>query len=111
MERENHTLALSLFAVAMTITALSQTLIYKIGSPTADILWVPLAVITKALTHNIFAMLFAAIFQFPLFTLAFGLGYRRWPAPLLLAVLVFCYLVLVSIAAIILQINYANRNA
>jgi hypothetical protein len=87
---------------------LSQTLIYKTCPPIRMVLWFPLAVIAKRLTHDDQAMVCAALLQFPLLSLALTTGFRRWSVPRGLALIVFIYALLAGIAFAIVK-SWPNK--
>jgi len=94
---------LLLLTVVATVAGLSQTLIHKTCPPIRMVLWFPLAVIAKNVTHDDLAMVLAALLQFPLLALVFVIGLRGWPVARVLALITFIYTLLAGIAFAIVR--------
>src|SRR3978361_1047191 len=92
------TIILVLLTAAATVAGLSQTLIYMTCPPMRMVLWFPLAVIAKRVTHDDFAMVCAALLQFPLFAFVLTIFLRRWPGAWGLALIGLIYVLLAATA-------------
>lgn len=88
--------------VAFLATAIgwSQSLNYKITPTVPLALWFPLIILTGAKELMAVAL---SLVQFPLFTVGFVFGIRRWPIARVLTLLAITYALLAGIAFAIVR--------
>jgi hypothetical protein len=102
-KRSKHVLAMFGFSLCLTFIGVSQTIIHKSPSSAVTAFWFPLGAIVKMATNSDFLMLIAALVQFPLFAVAFGVIWYHKNWRIASGNVLIAYLILLIAAVVLIK--------